>query len=135
MNKKVNQSFRRHNMKNENYLKDFFNNSSTSLSDNTLTNFCLLNLKSLDQIGDLLKAKDSANNGTSFLCGDVEKKWSITNREYQKLTLVSRKTATRDLTKLVKKGIFKLVGKGKREIKYVLLLSQNGAKMAQKIEV
>jgi hypothetical protein len=31
MNKKVNQSFRRYDRKNENYLKDFFNNSSTSL--------------------------------------------------------------------------------------------------------
>jgi ATP-dependent DNA helicase RecG len=65
----------------------------------------------------------------------VEKKGSITNREYQELVGAPRRTATRDLTDLVKKGIFKLVGKGKREIKYVLLLSQNGAKMAQKIEV
>jgi hypothetical protein len=71
MNKKVNQSFRRYDRKNENYLKDFFNNSSTSLSDNTLTNFCLLSLNSLDQIGALLKAKDIANNGASFLCGDI----------------------------------------------------------------
>jgi len=63
----------------------------------------------------------------------VEKKGSITNKEYQELVGVPRRTATRDLTDLVKKGIFKLVGRGKREIKYVLFLSQNGAKMAQKI--
>jgi ATP-dependent DNA helicase RecG len=63
----------------------------------------------------------------------VEKKGSITNKEYQELVGAPRRTATRDLTDLVRKGIFKLVGKGKREIKYVLFLSQNGAKMAQKM--
>jgi ATP-dependent DNA helicase RecG len=63
----------------------------------------------------------------------VEKRGSITNREYQKLTLVSRKTATRDLTELVKKGIFNVVGRGKREIKYTLLLRHHDAKMTQKM--
>jgi ATP-dependent DNA helicase RecG len=63
----------------------------------------------------------------------VEKGGSITNREYQKLTLVSRKTATRDLTELLRKGIFKAVGRGKREIKYTLLLRHNDAKMTQKM--
>ena len=62
----------------------------------------------------------------------VEKRGSITNREYQKLTLVSRKTATRDLTDLVKRGIFNIVGRGKREIKYTLLLRHDDAKMTQK---
>jgi hypothetical protein len=62
----------------------------------------------------------------------VEKRGLITNREYQKLTLVSRKTATRDLTDLVKRGIFNIVGRGKREIKYTLLLRHDDAKMTQK---
>jgi ATP-dependent DNA helicase RecG len=63
----------------------------------------------------------------------VEKRGSITNREYQKLTLVSRKTATRDLTDLVKRGILNIVGRGKREIKYTLLLRHDDAKMTQKM--
>jgi ATP-dependent DNA helicase RecG len=46
---------------------------------------------------------------------------SITNREYQKLTGISRRTATTDLVDLVEKGIFKRIGKGKRDVKYVLL--------------
>ena len=46
---------------------------------------------------------------------------SITNREYQKLTGVSRRTATTGLADLVKKGIFVRMGEGKRDLKYVLL--------------
>ena len=46
---------------------------------------------------------------------------SITNRKYQKLTGISRRTATTDLVDLVEKGIFKRIGKGKRDVKYVLL--------------
>ena len=46
---------------------------------------------------------------------------SITNREYQELTGVSRRKATTDLAGLVENGIFKRIGKGKRDVKYVLL--------------
>lgn len=51
----------------------------------------------------------------------VVKHNSITNRVYQELTGVSRRTATTDLADLVEKGIFKRIGKGKRDVKYVLL--------------
>jgi len=43
----------------------------------------------------------------------VRAKEKITNREYVDLTGVSRPTATRDLTELVKKGILKQHGHGK----------------------
>ena len=46
---------------------------------------------------------------------------SITNREYQKPTGISRRTATTDLVDLMEKGIFKRIGKGKMDVKYVLL--------------
>jgi hypothetical protein len=52
-------------------VRFLINLSSTSLSLNTSIIFCLFNFGSLDQIGALLKAKDSANNGASFLCGDI----------------------------------------------------------------
>ncbi len=63
----------------------------------------------------------------------VGKKGFITNKDYIKLTEVARKTATRDLTDLVKKGVFRSVGTGKRDIRYGLLLRQNNAKMTQKM--
>jgi len=62
----------------------------------------------------------------------VEEKGSISNREYQRLNSTTRFTATRDLTELVKKGVLLRVGKGKRGVKYVLVLMQNAAKMQQK---
>ena len=58
----------------------------------------------------------------------VEKKGSITNREYRELTKVAKCTATKDLRELVKNGVFKVVGKSKREIKYVLVFGSFGAK-------
>jgi len=45
--------------------------SSISLSKNTSTNFCLFNLGSLDQMGDLFSAKDNANRASSFECGEI----------------------------------------------------------------
>ncbi len=51
----------------------------------------------------------------------VMRKGSITNKEYTNLNEVSRKTATLDLTDLVKKGLFIRTGKGKRDIHYELL--------------
>ena len=51
----------------------------------------------------------------------VVRKGSITNREYQKLNGTTKRTATRDLTDLIKRGIFRSIGKGKRELKYVLI--------------
>ena len=53
--------------------------------------------------------------------GYVVKKGSITNRAYQKLNTTIKRTATRDLTDLVRRGVFRSVGKGKRELKYVLV--------------
>lgn len=46
---------------------------------------------------------------------------SISNREYQELNKVSKRTATLDLTALVDKGIFGRIGKGKRGLRYILL--------------
>ena len=52
----------------------------------------------------------------------VVEKGFITNKEYQNLNNTTKRTATRDLTDLVKRGIFAVVGKGKRGLKYKLLL-------------
>ncbi len=62
----------------------------------------------------------------------VEKKGSITNKEYQEINNVSRRTATRDLGDLVHKRMLKRVGIGKRGLTYNLVLRHDGAKMAQK---
>ncbi len=52
----------------------------------------------------------------------VREKGRITNKEYQELSLdISRITATRDLKKLVQKNIFKIIGKGKRDLHYILM--------------
>ena len=51
----------------------------------------------------------------------VKEKGNVTNRDYQKEFSVSRQTATRDLTELVEKKLFKLQGTGKRDICYVLM--------------
>jgi len=51
----------------------------------------------------------------------VKKSGSITSGEYQKLNNTTRYTASRDLAKLVKLGIFNRIGRGKRELKYILL--------------
>jgi len=51
----------------------------------------------------------------------VAKRVSIGNKEYQELNSVSKRTATLDLTDLVGKGVFRKIGKGKREIRYTLL--------------
>jgi len=61
----------------------------------------------------------------------VKKEGKITNKEYQTMFRVSKPTATRDLSGLVKKQIFNMVGSGKRNIHYVLnkpKVSQNKAK-------
>jgi ATP-dependent DNA helicase RecG len=52
----------------------------------------------------------------------VKKEGQITNKNYQQLLPdISRATATRDLTELVDKGIFEMVGRGKRDLHYVLM--------------
>lgn len=51
----------------------------------------------------------------------VKEKMEITNSEYQREFSVSRQTATRDLTELAKKELFKLQGTGKRDIHYILM--------------
>ncbi len=45
--------------------------SLTSLSSNTPITDCLFNLASLDHIGALSSASESANKGTSFACGQI----------------------------------------------------------------
>ena len=62
----------------------------------------------------------------------VVEKGFITNKEYQNLNNTTKRTATRDLTDLVERGIFAVVGKGKRGLKYKLLL-RNVPKMSQKM--
>jgi len=47
----------------------------------------------------------------------VKEKGSITNKEYQELFKVSRQTATRDLSDLIKLGIFERFEKGKYKLK------------------
>jgi len=58
----------------------------------------------------------------------VKKEGKITNKEYQTIFEVSKATATRDLSKLVEKQIFNMIGSGKRNIRYILSkpkMSQN----------
>jgi ATP-dependent DNA helicase RecG len=59
----------------------------------------------------------------------VKEKGKIANKEYQAEFLVSKPTATRDLTELVDKEIFELKGKGRRNVHYTL----SKPKMSQKI--
>ena len=50
----------------------------------------------------------------------VKEKGEIANAEYQELCGVSKATATRDLSDLVKKGVLEPRGEGKRTMRYVL---------------
>lgn len=50
----------------------------------------------------------------------VKERGKITNKQYQELSNVSKPTATRDLSELVGRELFKLKGKGKRDIHYTL---------------
>ncbi len=50
----------------------------------------------------------------------VKKQGKIKNNEYQKLNNVSKRTATNDLRELVEKNILKYMGKGKRDLRYVM---------------
>ncbi|MBM4045188.1 MAG: transcriptional regulator [Planctomycetes bacterium] len=50
----------------------------------------------------------------------VKAKGRIANREYQQLNSVAKPSATRDLTDLVTRGVFKMVGRGRRDLHYVL---------------
>jgi ATP-dependent DNA helicase RecG len=50
----------------------------------------------------------------------VKKKGRITNKEYQELTNVSRQMATIDLSEMVKKSVFKRIGKAGKGIAYQL---------------
>ncbi|RKZ33056.1 transcriptional regulator [bacterium] len=70
----------------------------------------------------------------------VKEKGRITNREYQRITCVSKATATRDLSELVKLKILKRFGRGKKDIHYVLMSQKrannelNEPKMMQEYE-
>jgi len=50
----------------------------------------------------------------------VKKQGSITNKQYQEMFGVSKRTATRDLTDLVSHEIFDQIGKSGKGITYVL---------------
>lgn len=50
----------------------------------------------------------------------VVDKQAITNKEYQELFTISKRTATSDLADLVDHEIFRKMGRGKRDLKYVL---------------
>lgn len=50
----------------------------------------------------------------------VKEKGKITNREYQEINKISRQMATIDLTEIVKKGIFTMIGKRGKGIAYQL---------------
>ena len=52
------------------------------------------------------------------------KEWDrITNREYQELTGISKRTATRDLDELLEKGVFERLG-ARGTIDYFLKLAR-----------
>ncbi len=53
----------------------------------------------------------------------VKEKGGITNREYQNINTVSNKTAYLELSNLVKKDIFKVLGKGK-SVSYTLKVTE-----------
>ena len=50
----------------------------------------------------------------------VKRKGKITNKEYQALNIISKKTASRDLNFLVKKGVFEQIGVTGKGTEYVL---------------
>jgi len=50
----------------------------------------------------------------------IREKGSITNREYQQMFDVSKRTASTDLANLVKTGVLQKTGKGRRDLKYIL---------------
>ncbi len=68
----------------------------------------------------------------------VKERGRITNREYQELTGISKRTATRDLDELLEKGVFERLGATGRGTQYVLKGSewgqrgQNGVKNGTK---
>ncbi|PKK85379.1 MAG: hypothetical protein CVT48_05640 [Thermoplasmata archaeon HGW-Thermoplasmata-1] len=51
-------------------------------------------------------------------------------QEYQKISEVYRETATKDLALLIDKAIFRTIGEGRKDLKYILV--QNASKMRQK---
>jgi len=62
----------------------------------------------------------------------VSKKGSITNKEYREINNIARTTATKDLNTLLKKGIVTRIGRGKRELRYILTLHRKSSKDVQK---
>jgi len=50
----------------------------------------------------------------------VKRKGKITNKEYQALNIISKKTASRDLNFLVEKGVFEQIGVTGKGTEYVL---------------
>ena len=62
----------------------------------------------------------------------VSKKGSITNKEYREINNIARTTATKDLNTLLKTGIVTRIGRGKRELRYILTLHRKSSKDVQK---
>jgi len=50
----------------------------------------------------------------------VKKQGNITNRGYQEVNNISRNTASAELKAMIKAGILKSIGAGKRNLKYVM---------------
>jgi ATP-dependent DNA helicase RecG len=50
----------------------------------------------------------------------IKKEGNITNKKYQQINNVSKRTATYELSELVEKGILRRKGEGKRDLCYVL---------------
>jgi len=50
----------------------------------------------------------------------VKKQVNITNKKYQEVNNISRNTASAELKAMVKAGIFKSIGTGRRNLKYVM---------------
>jgi ATP-dependent DNA helicase RecG len=61
----------------------------------------------------------------------VKERGRITNVEYKTNFNVSRATATRDLSNLVSKNIFSVIGVGKREIQYFLIKPKMSQKQSE----
>jgi ATP-dependent DNA helicase RecG len=55
----------------------------------------------------------------------VKEKGKITNKEYQELNKTTKKTASRDLSNLVEKGIFEQIGETGKGTHYTLIIKRN----------
>jgi ATP-dependent DNA helicase RecG len=68
---------------------------------------------------DFLKEK-GLNERQIKVISYIREKGSVTNKEYQQIFGVSKRTASSDLSDLVKKNMLRKTSKGKRDLKYIL---------------